>query len=95
MLTRIKYLYYKLCVLFDNIQQDVHYQVTRPEYNKLTFTYRTIPKIGKIAREVVWALGIYARGIRMAVVHFYDIILTVLFNVYRKTSSVERYGKDL
>ena len=95
MLTRIKYLYYKLYVLFDNIQQDVHYQVTRPEYNKLTFTYRTIPKIGRIARAVVWALGIYARGIRMAVVHFDDIILTVLFNVYRKTSSVERYAKDL
>ena len=49
----IKYLYYKLCVLLANIKKDVHYQVTRPEYNKLTFTYRTIPKIGRIARAVV------------------------------------------
>ena len=81
MLPRIKYLYYKLCVLLDNIQQDVHYQVTRPEYNKLTFTYRTIPNIGRIARAVVWALGINARGIRMAVVNFDDIILTALVNV--------------
>ena len=53
MLSLIKYLYYKLCVLLDNIKKDVHYQVTRPEYNKLTFTYRTIPKIGRIARAVV------------------------------------------
>ena len=69
MLPLIKHLYYKLCMLLDNIKKDVHYQVTRPEYNKLTFTYRTIPKIGRIARAVVLALGIYARGIRMAVVH--------------------------
>ena len=53
MLSLIKYLYYKLCVLLDNIKKDVHYQVTRPEYNKLTFTYRTIPKIGRIAIAVV------------------------------------------
>ena len=95
MLPRIKYLYYKLCVLLDNIQQDVHYQVTRPEYNKLTFTYRTNPKIGRIAKPVAWALGINARGIRMAVVHFDDITLTALVIVYRRTSSVERYDKDL
>ena len=95
MLPRIKYLYYKLCVLLDNIQQDVHYQVTRPEYNKLTFAYRTIPKIGRIAKPVAWALGINARGIRMAVVHFDDITLTALVIVYRRTSSVERYDKDL
>ena len=81
MLSRIKYLYYKLCVLLDNIQQDVHYQVTKPAYNKLTFTYRTIPKIGRIAIAVVWALGINARGIMVAVVHFDDIILTALDNV--------------
>ena len=81
MLPRIKYLYYKLCVLLDNIQQDVHYQVTKPAYNKLTFTYRTIPKIGRIAIAVVWALGINARGIMVAVVHFDYIILTALDNV--------------
>ena len=81
MLSLIKYLYYKLCVLLDKIQQDLNYQVPKPAYNKLTFTYRTIPKIGRIAIAVVWALGINARGIRVAVFHFDDIILTALDNV--------------
>ena len=62
---------------------------------KLTFTYRTIPKIGRIARAVVRALGINARGIEVAVVHFDAINFTALVNVWKRTSSVERYSKDL
>ena len=76
----IKYLYYQLYALLCNIK-DVHSQVTKPEHDKLTFTYNTIPNIGRIARAVVWALAINARGIRMAVVHFDAMKLTALVNI--------------
>ena len=55
------------------------------EKTKRTFTFKTIPNIYKIARTVVWALGISARWIWMESVHFDGMSLAAFVNVWEKT----------
>ena len=57
---------------------------------KLTFTIQTISNKRRIARTVVWALGISARCIRMAFVHFEGMGLAAFVNVWERTYIVKK-----
>ena len=48
---------------------------------KRTFTVKTIPNVIRVTRTVVWALGINARGIRMALLYFISRSLPAFVNV--------------
>ena len=49
--------------------------------NKRTFTVKTITNVIRVTRTVVWALGIDARGIRMALFYFINMNLPAFVNV--------------
>ena len=53
---------------------------------KHTFAFKTVPNVCKIARAVVWAPSINARGIRMAFVHFHIMTFLAFVNVWKRTS---------
>ena len=53
---------------------------------KLTFTAKTIPNVIMVTRTVVWARGINARGIRMALLYFISMSLPAFVNVWKRTS---------
>ena len=58
-------------------------QISSPSKTKLTFTIKTISNKRRIARTVEWALGIGARCIRMAFVHFNGMGLAAFVNVWK------------
>ena len=60
-------------------------KISSPSKTKLTFTIKTISNKRRIARTVVWALGISARCIRMAFVHFKGMCLAAFVNVWERT----------
>ena len=62
---------------------------------KLTFTIQTISNKRRIARTVVWALGISARCIRMAFVHFEGMGLAAFVNVWERTYIVKKSCRRL
>ena len=53
---------------------------------KPTFTVKTIPNVTRITRTVVWALGINARGTRMASLYFISVSLPAFVNIWKRTS---------
>ena len=57
---------------------------------KLTFTIKTISNKRRIARTIVWALGISARCIRMAFAHFEGMGLAAFVNVWERTYIVKK-----
>ena len=61
----------------------------------LIFTVKTIPNTRRIARTFVWALGIIARYIRMAFVHFNGMSLATFVNVWERTYTVKTEIEDL
>ena len=65
-------------------------QITSPSKTKLTFTIKTISNKRRIARTVVWALGISARCIRMAFVHFHRMGLAAFVNVWERKYIVKK-----
>ena len=70
-------------------------QITSPSKTKLTFTIKTISNKRRIARTVVWALGISARCIRMAFVHFHRMGLAAFVNVWERTYIVKKSCRRL
>ena len=53
--------------------------------NKRTSILNTIPDKMWITRTVVWALGINARGIRMALFYIINMILAAFVNMWKIT----------
>ena len=65
-------------------------KISSPSKTKLTFTIKTISNKRRIARTVVWALGISARCIRMAFSHFEGMGLAAFVNVWEWTYIVKK-----
>ena len=70
-------------------------KITSPSKTKLTFTIKTISNKRRIARTVVRALGINARCIRMAFVHFKGMGLAAFVNVWERTYIVKKSCRRL
>ena len=65
-------------------------KISSPSKTKLTFTIKTISNKRRIARTVVWTLGISARCIRMAFVHLKGMGLAALVDVWERTYTVKK-----